>query len=555
MLKELSIENLAVIASASIPFDRRLNAFTGETGAGKSILIHGINAVLGQRVTRDIVRTGTDRAVVTALFTELSDATKAVLREYGMDPDEDQITLTREIQADGGSVARINGKVATVSALKEIGSTLITIHGQHDNQILLAPELHLQVLDEFGGDDRALLEYQESFKALQLLARQLGTLKKAEAKKAERMEYLQTLTDDIGALNLRAGEEAELDEEYQVVAHTAEIADAIRQAESLLSSDDAANDLLRSAEDSLSDAAELMPGVQPLLQRLTAARIEATDIAEELSRALDTLDLDGERFEKLTKRRDAIHVLARRYQCDGDGLVALYESGMEELQALSGAEDEIIRLTEQKDALLLRVTEKAKALSNHRAQVADRFVLRVGEELRFLDMPQVQLAVRFTPGKLTIHGMETAEFLISANPGEPPKPIAKIASGGELSRIMLALKSVIADRDAIPTMIFDEIDTGVSGRAAQKIGVKLREIGKIRQVLCVTHLAQIAVMAQHHLLIEKQLVEDRTVTRVTPLDPQGRVAEIARIMGGENPSELMLQNAAAELERAAQMTE
>ena len=553
MLKELYIENLAVIARAAIPFDTKLNVFTGETGAGKSILIHGINAVLGQRVTKELVRTGYDRAVITALFTDLSDATRQVLDDLGISYEEDGITLTREILADGGSVARINQRTATVSALREIGSTLITIHGQHDNQILLEPERHLHILDAFGGDTSKLADYQDSFRELQSLARRLGTLRKAEQNQEQRMQYLRTLVRDVGTLELASGEDAELEAEYQVLLHGKQIAQSMQNALALLNEPEAGLEQLQTAEEQLQDGAVLYPAMGTLAERMTAVRIETEDIASELSDLLDGLDLDGARFAQVSARRDAIAALKRRYQCDAEELLQKYEAAVQELQSYSSASEEIRGLTEQKSALLQVVTEKAKALSNYRATLAKQFVQRVGQELAFLDMPQVQLAVQFTPGKLTMHGMETAEFLISANAGEPPKPIAKIASGGELSRMMLALKAVVGDRDEIPTMIFDEIDTGISGRMAQMVAQKIAKISAARrQVLCVTHLSQIAVMAEHHLLIEKRTVQNRTETSVTVLDFAGRVREIARIMGGENPSRLMLETAEAELRSAMQ---
>lgn len=550
MLTELHIENLAVIAQAQLAFDPRLNVFTGETGAGKSILIHGINAVLGQRVTKDIVRTGCEKAVVTALFTRLGDSTKRVLESLGVDAEDDALTLTREIFADGGSVARLNGKATTVSVLKELGETLITIHGQHDNQILLAPERHLQVLDDFGGDDSVLCAYQKDFKALQVLAREINTLKKREQENRQRMDQLQAQVDEIGTLKLTRGEEEQIEAAYQLALNSTQIAEGIQSAQQLLDGEEAAVDMLRDAENRLSGLTELFDALQPISERLTAARIELSDLADCLAQTLDSVDVDAETFAALSDRHDALERCKRRYQRDADGLLDLYEESAVALSSITGAEEEIQRLEAEKAQLLQKVTERAKALSAYRAAAAERFVARVTEELAFLDMQQVELAVRFTPGKLTIHGMETAEFLISANPGEPPKPIAKIASGGELSRIMLALKSVIADRDEIPTMIFDEIDTGVSGRAAQKIGVKLREIGGVRQVLCITHLAQIAVMADHHILIEKRSVDGRTATQVQVIREDARVGEIARIMGGADPSELMLENAREELLRA-----
>ena len=543
MLKELYIENLAVIARSAIPFDTKLNVFTGETGAGKSILIHGINAVLGQRVTKELVRTGCDRAVITALFTDLSDATRQVLDDLGISYEEDGITLTREILADGGSVARINQRTATVSALREIGSTLITIHGQHDNQILLEPERHLHILDAFGGDTSRLADYQDSFRELQSLARRLGTLRKAEQNQEQRMQYLRTLVRDVGALELASGEDAELEAEYQVLLHGKQIAQSMQNALALLNEPEAGLEQLQTAEEQLQDGAVLYPAMGPLAERMTAVRIETEDIASELSDLLDGLDLDGARFAQVSARRDAIAALKRRYQCDAEELLQKYEAAVQELQSYSSAAEEIRGLTEQKSALLQVVTEKAKGLSNYRATLAKQFVQRVGQELAFLDMPQVQLAVQFTPGKLTMHGMETAEFLISANAGEPPKPIAKIASGGELSRMMLALKAVVGDRDEIPTMIFDEIDTGISGRTAQKVSEKMAVIGRNHQVICITHLPQIAAMADSHFEIEKHLRGTETITQIHVLQEEDSIRELARLLGGAEITPAVFENA------------
>ena len=550
MLKEIYIQNLAVIKEAVIPLDRHLNVFTGETGAGKSILINGINAVLGQRCTKDIVRTGCDKAVITALFTELSDEVCAKLDELGVSHDDGEITVTREISADGGSVSRINHRTASAALLKEIGAMLINIHGQHDNQILLDSEKHLQILDDFGGDDSLLSEYRVTFRELQHTARRLGELKKQEQSRIERSRTLNEIIDDIGELELREGEDDELEKEYETAKNSEKTLIAIKNAVSLITGDEAANDMIVSAETEIAAYTDNSTQLNSLYERLSAAEIELADIASELESFADKVELDGQRLEYLGTRLNNINKMKRKYATDCEGLIKLYDDACREIMKLESSGSEIKELAEKREALLHKVTEQAKALYDYRETVAERFTRRVTEELEFLNMAGVIIAVKHEKGKLTVNGMDTVEFLISANKGEEPKPISKIASGGELSRIMLALKSVIADKDSIPTMIFDEIDTGVSGKAAQKIGIKLREIGQVRQVICVTHLSQIAVMADNHLLIEKQIVGERTETHVMQLDMDGRVAEIARIMGGEDPSDLMLDNARAEIKKA-----
>ena len=545
MLAELEIENLAVIAHARIPFSPRLNVFTGETGAGKSILLHGIHAVLGQRVTRDIVRTGCKKAVVTALFTHLDPLVCARLDALSISHVDDELLLTREIAADGGSAARVNGHTTTVSVLREIGDALINIHGQHDNQVLLAPECHLQILDSFGGDDTLLQEYQETFRQLQQAAKRLNQLVKLEQDKAHRRHQLKALVAEVDELGLELGEEDALEEEMNLLQHAESIAAALQAAADAIDGEDADGSavlLTEAAAEELSPFADLRTEFSVLGERLSAAGIELADIASECRRLRDDMELDPQRYAMVQKRMLEIRRLSREYQCTGDELVERRNRAEEELEQMQGAAAEITALREQKAELLEKVSVQAKALSEYRSETLQRFTAEVTEQLEFLNMPNVVLTAKHTTGKLTIHGMDSLEFLISANRGEEPRPLARIASGGELSRIMLALKCVIADRDSIPTLIFDEIDTGV-------IGMKLREVGQLRQVLCVTHLSQIAVMADQHLMIEKQTEGTRTETHVMVLEPEGRVHEIARIMGGENPSVLLLETAREELRR------
>lgn len=551
MLTELFIENLAVIQQARISFSTGLHVFTGETGAGKSIFIHGINAVLGQRVSRDLVRTGCERAIISALFTHLPPAVVELLKQYQLEDGSDELLLTREILADGGSIARINQRTATASMLRELGVHLIHIHGQHDNQILMTPERHMDMIDAFGGNSAVLTAYQTSFRALQQKAKRYSQLRKSEQEKQERAKYLQSLVEEVEQLQLKPGEEATMEEEFNLLQHTEQIASALQAVQSALDqeSDIGAVDLIQQASSELLPYTEFNPIFQQLQERLEAASIELRDIAAECSNVRSSMEFDALRYQELQTRMQALYRLNRMYQCTGDELLHRYQEAKKELQSMQSDQAELQTLQKEKEQLLEEVSKRAKELSHYRIQTAAQFVAAVTEQLEFLNMPNVVLDVAHQTGKLTIHGMDTMELLISANKGETPKPLAKIASGGELSRIMLALQCVTADQDAIPTMIFDEIDTGVSGKAAQKIGMKLREVSKNHQVLCVTHLAQIAVMGEHHFMIEKKVQDGRTQTFVQPLDAAGRIAEIARIMGGESPSSLLLKTAQEELQK------
>lgn len=556
MLSELYIENLAVIEKATIDFSDKLNVFTGETGAGKSILINGINAILGQRVTKDIVRTGTDKAVISALFTDIGDNVLQVLDELGISAEDGQLFLTREIRSDGGSVARVNSRAVNVSVLKAIGETLVTIHGQHDNQILMAPERHIEILDRYAESEALIEDYHSSFRELQSIAKKINKIKTEQSKKEFRMAELADIVEEINALNIHEGEDKEIEAELNISKNAVAISEALYMAKQLLSGDDdtdGAVEMTQRASKSVEEYTDIMTEISPIYDRLSSAAIEMEDISEEIGSLLDSLDIDPKRYDYLNQRSDELRRIMKKYGPELDDVLTTLENSQNELDELSGAEQSLDELNKEKERLLAEVSKKAKVLSDHRKKAGERFVSQVTEELEFLNMPKVKLVVQQKTGKLTINGMDSIEFLISANLGEEPKPIAKIASGGELSRIMLALKNVIAEKDSIGTLIFDEIDTGVSGRAAQKIGIKLKQISRLRQVLCVTHLAQMAVMADNHLLIEKNIQGDRTVTTVRTLDHEQRKYEIARIMGGENITELMLENAEQYLKDADNM--
>ncbi len=555
MLSELHIENLAVIENSTVNLEDNLNIFTGETGAGKSILIGGINAVLGQRIYKDIIRAGAERAYVSAVFTDIPKAVEDKLSELGLESDGELI-ISREIRSDGKSLAKINSRPANVSALKEIGDMLVNIHGQHDSQILLNPAKHLDILDSYALSDKLLSDYQDSFKELQRTAREINRIKNDVRQNEQRKAYLSRIIEDVGSLGITENEDKAVEERFKVLDNAVSLSQALKTAVSCLTGDDdgeGASDLVAKAFTGLKVNEDILKELDPAAKRLGSVQIEIDDISAELSHILLSLDIDENEYEELTQRRNQLNMLKKRYGPELSDVIGIYEKSLEEIRALEDSGELIEELEKKKARLLLEVTKKAERLSHFRQEASLRFVSEVGAELAFLNMPDVRLSVSNQKGKLTLSGMDNIEFLISANKGETPKPLAKIASGGELSRIMLALKSVLADKDSIPTLIFDEIDSGVSGRAAHKIGIKLKEISKKHQVICVTHLPQIAVMADNHMLIEKKTENGRTVTEIKPLSFDERVREIARFLGGENITETVLKDAEEQLKSAMEV--
>ena len=555
MLSQLYIENLAVIEKASIDLTNDLNVFTGETGAGKSILINGINAILGQRTSKDIVRTGSQKAVISAVFTDIPDNCTEILEQSGLSVQDDQLILEREIRSDGGSVARINNRPVNVSLLKQIGELLVNIHGQHDNQILLSPEKHIDILDSYSDAGEMLEDYRASFHELQKKAKQINALKNDADRRQFRISQLYEIINDIESLDILEDEDKKIDAELAVAKNSVALSEAIYAANSILIGDDDTTgtvEKVSEAEKFTEKYSDIMPELSQLSERLSSSVIELQDISQELEGILSRLNVDPKRFDWLNQRSDELRRICKKYGPTLDDVRSTLEASKKELSELEGNEQNIDKLEKEKTELLTEVSKKALELSRFRKSAADRFVEQVTSELGFLNMPNVQIVVDQQQGKLTQKGMDSIEFLISANLGETPRPLAKIASGGELSRIMLALKSVIAEKDSISTLIFDEIDTGVSGRAAQKIGMKLHQLSKYRQVLCVTHLAQIAVTADNHLLIEKNTVGERTATTVRTLDNEQKKYEIARIMGGDSITPLLLENAQQLLDEAHQ---
>lgn len=531
MIRELSIENLAVIEKASAHFGGSFNVFTGETGAGKSILIGGINAILGHRTTKDIVRTGEKKAVITALFDELPAAVSEKLAELGF-PAEDELLLTREIYADGKSGARINGRTATAAMLKEIGGMLVDVHGQHENRILMSNDNQRDILDNYGGITERLAPYKEKFREFAKVSNRLKELREELKTRELQIEHLNGVVEDLSALELEKGDGERLESELERVRNTARIQQAVWGAYNALSSDEGAavSELLRQAAERLRGIEAVEPKATGLGERISALIPEVNDISDELF-SLTSEDSE-QREAELSDKVSALKHAKRKYNMDADALVDYLAECKEKLALLVGSDDEIDALSERRHELAEEVKELADDISEQRRAAADRLSEEIRGELEFLDMPNVRIVFAIEPDKITKNGRDRVEMLISANAGEEPKPLSKIASGGELSRIMLAIKSVLADSDDIPTLIFDEVDAGISGRAAQKVGAKLRETARKRQVLCITHLAQIAAKADYHLLIEKRTENGRTFTGITELDREGRIMELARIIDG-----------------------
>ena len=544
MLREISIENLAVIEKAEAHFGGNFNVFTGETGAGKSILIGGINAILGQRTTKDIVRTGASRAVITAVFDDVPDAVNATVEEMGFDA-EDELILTRIISSDGKSIARVNGRPATAAMLREIGSMLVDVHGQHENRILMSTDNQRDILDNFGGITPFLEEYRLKFRAFSRTAKQLKTMQDENRTRSLKAEHLAAVIDELEALNIGKGDGDRLEQELERCRSAAKIQKSLFGAYLALDAEDgpSAIDMLKNALSMLEGIAESEPAAAELAERLDSIVPEAEDIAMEISSLMNS-DRGAGREDILSDRVSALRHAKRKYNMDSDDLVDYLDKCRGELMDLDGMDDAIERLSAQKHELAEEVKALADNITEKRKAAAQKLSDEICEQLRFLDMPNVRIVIAVNPDKVTINGRDSVEMLISANAGEEPRPINKIASGGELSRIMLAIKSVLADADDIPTLIFDEVDAGISGRAAQKVGIKLAETARKRQVLCITHLAQIAARADEHLLIEKHTEDGRTFTNVTRLDHDGRRAELARIIDGDGRSESSL--AAAE---------
>ncbi len=546
LLSELFIENVAVIKRVSVLFGDKLNVFTGETGAGKSVIINAINAVLGQRTTKDIIRNGEKSAKISAVFTNILPEICEKLSQFGLEIEDDSLIISREINIDGKSIARINSQPVNISVIKEIGSCLINIHGQHDNQALFSPENHIKFLDDFAGNEEIINDYQSTFRQLQNSAKTFKKLRNDEVFKEKRIAELTEIINEISEYKFSENEDEETFEKYQLLKNSAEILESLNKVCEILNGNENEKGITYFCDDAAEELAKnehLLKDLTKLKERLKNTSIELDDVFTETSNLCKNLDFDDETFAKITKKQEFLNKIKRKYGPTLSDVLNKYEEFMNELQFLQDSENELEKIAENQQLLLKDATKKAEKLSQMRKNAADKFSKAIENELHFLDMPNVKFEIFSEKGKLTLNGMDSVEFLFSVNKGEPPKPISKIASGGELSRIMLAFKSVMAEKDDIPTLIFDEIDTGVSGRAAQKIGVKLDKLAKFRQVFCVTHLAQIAVMADTHLFIEKNNVGNETKTDLRVLEMQERYSEIARIMSGDKITDLTIENA------------
>lgn len=546
MLRELSIENLAVIEKASIAFDDKLNVFTGETGAGKSILIGGINAILGGRVSKDIVRAGADKAVVTGLFDDLPQTVVNKLTENGFSA-EDELLLQRDIHSDGKSTARINGRATTVSILRDIASELIDIHGQHDNRLLMDGDNQREILDNYGRNGELLKEYGAAFKEFSALSRKIKEVSRKKTESLEKAELLRERLEELDRYNFSADEEETTKQKLEQLRNAEYISENLYNAQAAISGDDdtdGAYSLLERCRDNISLLSDTMPELEKLSERISDMLVELEDIREEIAQRIpdddeDTAGMLGVYEERLS----VILRLRRKYGAELSEILENADKWRTELYEIDNGDDIIDELTEKKKEAGERVKRLATELTNSRKNAADELAKRISSELAFLDMPDIRLVFDITQDKVTLSGMDKVEMLISVNKGEELKAMSKIASGGELSRIMLAIKNVLADTDKLHTMIFDEIDTGISGRAATKVGIKLHEAAKNRQILCVTHLAQIAAMADTQLLIKKTSDDKRTYTAVTKLDFDGRKHEIARIISGDENDPISLENA------------
>ena len=545
MLSSLQIENVAVIQKAEVHFEPGLNVLTGETGAGKSILIDSINAILGNRTSKDLVRTGAAKAVIRAAFEQVPPAVLDKLEQSGYERSE-ALLLSREITAEGKSSCRINGMPATAAVLRELCGGLININGQHDSVGLLNPAHHLGILDDYAQNRTVFQEYYALYRELVRVKRELDALITDEAEKQRKIDLLQYQVQEIEDAGLTAGEEQALENRRKVLSNASAIRDRLAQSYALLSgSDDAAGavDLLGEASNAVDAAAQLDPALTAAAGQLLDLYYNAKDVAADLIGRLDTYDTNDAELDEVEQRLDLLYRLKRKYGSTVEDVIAFGQKAREELDNIQHSQQRYDALQAEKLRLYTKAREKAEVLTQTRLKAFEELNTRISGTLDFLNMPGVRMTLRHTRGPLASHGQDSVEFYISTNPGEAPKPLAKIASGGELSRITLAIKNAMADKDAVPTVIYDEIDSGVSGKAAGRIGEVLRQSAQGHQILCITHTAQIAALADCHLLIQKNVSNERTYTEIHPLDEEGRVEALARLISGDHVTELSRANA------------
>ena len=547
MLKTLVIENIAVIKKAQIEFTGGLNVLTGETGAGKSIVVDSINAILGERTSRELVRAGSDNAFVNAYFEDINDDVKLKLNEYDIPVEEDgSLLLSRKISAGGKSVCRVNGLPVTVGILKDIGTHLVNIHGQHDSQALLNPDFHYKFVDAYADCDELLAEYKESFKSFLNIRRQLKSLTSDADERDKQSEILDYQIKELRDADIKVGEWEELKHRKSVILNSQAILNALNTLLGAVNGDDenqGIQSVLSSSDKEITALLDADTQLKPIKEKLDSAEDLLESIKDLISDKIESLDFQPDELDKIEERLDILYTFSNKYgETEQD--ILYYLADAERKRALfDNSEQDLERLNAEYDSSLEKTQSLALKLSEVRQKAAEKLGEEICSQLEFLDMPGVKFVTQFSKGNLSSVGVDKIEFLIRTNPGEEPKPLAKIASGGELSRIMLAIKSIIAKSDSIETLIFDEIDTGVSGKASRKIGLKLKEVGENAQVICVTHSAQIASAADSHFLIKKEYTDNAAFTQIMPLDFEGRKYELARIMGGLNVTESLLKSA------------
>ena len=545
MLSCLQIENVAVIQKAEVHFQPGLNVLTGETGAGKSILIDSINAILGNRTSKDLVRTGASKAVIRASFAQIPDVVLDKLEAAGYERSA-ELLLSREITAEGKSSCRINGMPTTAAVLRELCGGLININGHHDSVGLLNPAHHLSILDDYAQNAKLYQEYYVLYRSLVKVKKELDAMITDEAEKQRRIDLLSYQVQEIEEAGLTAGEEQTLEARRKVLANASTIRDRVAKAHALLSGDDdtpGAVDLLGEASNAMDTAAQLDESLSGVSGTLMDLYYSAKDAAAELIDRLDAYDTNDAELDEIEQRLDLLYRLKRKYGDTVEDIIAFGQKAREELEQIQFSEQRHDQLQAEKLRLYGLAREKAEALTQTRLKAFDELNARITDTLQFLNMPGVRMTLHHARGPLASHGQDSVEFYISTNAGEAPKPLARIASGGELSRITLAIKNALADRDAVPTVIYDEIDSGVSGKAAGRIGEVLRQSAQGHQILCITHTAQIAALADCHLLIQKNVTNDRTYTEIHPLDTEGRVEALARLISGDHVTELSRANA------------
>ena len=553
MLSSLQIENVAVIQKAEVHFTPGLNVLTGETGAGKSILIDSINAILGNRTSKDLVRTGAAKAVIRAAFDQVPSAVLDSLERAGYER-SDALMLSREITAEGKSTCRINGMPATAAILRDLCGGLININGQHDSVGLLNPARHLGILDDYAQNSTEFQEYYTLYRKLVQIKRELDAMITDEAEKQRRIDLLSYQVQEIDAAELTAGEEQTLENRRKVLANASTIRDRVAQSYALLSGGDESSgavDFLGEASNAMEAAAQLDDSLSDAAGQLMDLYYTAKDAAADLISRLDAYETNDAELDEIEQRLDLLYKLKRKYGDTVEDVIAYGQKAREELERIQTSQERHDQLQAEKMHLYTAAREKAEILTQTRLRAFEELNKRISGTLDFLNMPGVRMTLHHTRGPLASHGQDSIEFYISTNPGEAPKPLAKIASGGELSRITLAIKNAMADKDAVPTVIYDEIDSGVSGKAASRIGEVLRQSARGHQILCITHTAQIAALADCHLLIQKNIAHDRTYTEIHPLDTEGRVQALARLISGDHVTELSLANAREMLNSSA----